>query len=73
MPATSAPSERAFYALGATVTKHRSGLLDYKSEMLTVIRAHLKKTTPQEFIAFCLSQIKGSGKKRSAPSDVPQP
>lgn len=73
VPATSAPSERAFSALAATVTKHRSGLLDYKREMLTVIRTHLKNTTPQDFIAFCLASIQAAaGKKRPAPSEAPQ-
>lgn len=69
VPATSAPSERAFSALNATVTKHRSSMLSYKREMLTVIRMHLKTTTPEEFQKFCLDALR-SAKKRDA-ADVP--
>jgi hypothetical protein len=66
VPATSAPSERSFSALNALVTEHRSSLLSWKREMLTVIRMHLKTTTLPEFKKFCLDAIASSKKRPNA-------
>jgi hypothetical protein len=63
VPATSAPSERVFSALNATVTRHRSLLTDYKREMLTVIRAHLATTPLPEFLQRCAASIRTSKKR----------
>jgi hypothetical protein len=68
VPATSAPSERVFSALNATVTRHRSLLTDYKREMLTVIRAHLCSVPIEDFLQKCAAHLRRS-KKRSFPDE----
>lgn len=63
VPASSAPSERVFSALNNIIGDKNSRLLDYKREMLTVIRMHTRKLQPKEFLDFCIEKIRENKRK----------